>query len=518
MTKRPKPIALIILDGWGHREESQYNPIQLANTPFIDFLFQTYPHMLIEASGEAVGLPTGQMGNSEVGHLHIGAGRKLPQGLTRINTAIQDGKFFNNPTLLKAIETAKKKNSSVHILGLLSSGGVHSHEKQIQAMVDMVRQQGLQKNYFHAFLDGRDTPPQSALASLKALDEHYNQCPGGKIVSIIGRYYAMDRDRRWERTQIAYDLLTQGKTDYRANTAEEALQMAYDRGETDEFVKPTLVATIDDEPVTIKDGDVVIFMNFRADRARQITHALTDKGFSYFHRDVTPKLADFVTLTEYAKDIRAKIAFPAIRVKNGLGEYIAKKGLLQLRIAETEKYAHVTYFISGGREEAFKNEDRILIPSPKVATYDLQPEMSAIEVTDKLTEAIESNQYDLILCNYANPDMVGHTGKSDAANKAVLIMDQCIKRIITSLKKVGGEALITADHGNIEIMYDDDNAQPHTAHTNNLVPLLYVGRKASFQENAGALDDIAPTLLYLLALKKPKEMTGHPLLTLDNKN
>lgn len=512
MIKQAKPIALIILDGWGHREESQYNPIQEAETPFFDFLFQTYPNTLIEASGAAVGLPTGQMGNSEVGHLHIGAGRKIPQYLTRINEALQDGEFLNNPALLKAIETAKKNASSIHILGLISPGGVHSHEKHIQALVDMVGEHGVEKSYFHALLDGRDVPPKSAMASLTMLDAHYKKYPGGKIASLIGRYYAMDRDRRWERTRRAYDLLTQGKADYRAATASAALQMAYDRGETDEFVKPTVITAEGEEPITLKDGDVVIFMNFRADRARQITHALTDNNFSDFPRDVTPKLASFVSLTNYSKDIHTDVAFHPIPVKNSLGEYIADKGLKQLRIAETEKYAHVTYFINAGREQPFQNEDRILVPSPKVATYDLQPEMSAIEVTDKFVEAIESNQYDLIICNYANPDMIGHTGIHDAAKKAVLIMDQCVKRIVTSLKKVGGEALITADHGNIEIMYDDDNAQAHTAHTNNLVPLLYVGHQAKFQGNAGALDDIAPTLLYLLNLKKPKEMTGRVLL------
>ncbi len=515
MTKPPRPIALIILDGWGHQEEKQYNPCQEAAALFFDFLFETYPNTLIVASGEAVGLPKGQMGNSEVGHLHIGAGRKLPQDLTRINASIKEGAFFNNAVLLNAINTAKKKKAAVHIFGLLSPGGVHSHENQIQAMVDMVGEQGIEKNYFHALLDGRDTPPKSAMKSLKMLDAHYKKHPGGKIVSIIGRYYAMDRDRRWERTQIAYDLFTEGKADYRATSAEEALQMAYDRGETDEFVKPTIIEAVGNDPILIEDNDVVIFMNFRSDRARQLTRALTEKDFSDFPRKVTPTLSDFVTLTEYAADIKTSVAFTALSVKNGLGEYIAKKGLRQLRIAETEKYAHVTYFINGGREQLFKNEDRILVPSPKVATYDLKPEMSAIEVTDKLVEAIESKQYDVIICNYANPDMVGHTGVNDAACEAILTMDRCMKRILSSLQKVGGEALITADHGNIEIMYDEEHSQPHTAHTNNLVPLLYVGRKAIFQNNSGALDDIAPTLLYLLDLKVPDEMTGRILLTLE---
>ena len=514
MTKQARPIALIILDGWGHREASQYNPIQQTDTPFFDFLFETYPNTLLEASGEAVGLPRGQMGNSEVGHLHIGAGRKVPQDLTRINISIANDEFSKNTVLCDAIQSAKDKDAAIHILGLLSPGGVHSHENQIQAMIDMVGKSGIKKNYFHALLDGRDTPPKSAMQSLALLDTHYEKYPGGKIVSIVGRYYAMDRDRRWERTQIAYDLLTQGKAAYHAKTAEDALQLAYDRGETDEFVKPTLVLNEGDEPITIKDGDVVIFMNFRADRARQLTHALTDDNFSDFQRAVTPRLASFVTLTQYAKDLKTEIAFPKTSIENGLGEYIAKKNLRQLRIAETEKYAHVTYFINGGQETPFDNEDRILVPSPKVATYDLKPEMSAIEVTDKLVAAIESETYDLIICNFANPDMVGHTGDSDAANHAIATMDQCMQRIISSLKQVGGEAVITADHGNIEMMYDEKTQQPHTAHTNNLVPLIYVGRAANFHENTGALDDIAPTLLYILDIEKPEEMTGRPLFEL----
>jgi len=514
MTKQARPIALIILDGWGHRESSQYNPIQQTDTPFFDFLFETYPNTLIEASGEAVGLPPGQMGNSEVGHLHIGAGRKVPQDLTRINMSIADGEFSKNAVLCDAIQSAKNNDAAIHILGLLSPGGVHSHEDQIQTMVDMVGKSGIKKNYFHALLDGRDTPPKSAMQSLALLETHYKKCPGGKIASIIGRYYAMDRDRRWERTQVAYDLLTQGKAAYHAHTAEAALQLAYDRGETDEFVKPTLVLDEGDKPITIKDGDVVIFMNFRADRTRQLTHALTDDNFSDFQRAVTPKLASLVTLTQYAKNLKTEIAFPPITIENGLGEYIAKNNLRQLRIAETEKYAHVTYFINGGQEAPFNNEDRILVPSPKVATYDLKPEMSAIEVTDKLVAAIESETYDLIICNFANPDMVGHTGDSDAANNAITTMDQCMQRIVSSLNQVGGEAVITADHGNIEMMYDEKTQQPHTAHTNNLVPLIYVGRAAHFHGNAGALDDIAPTLLYILGIEKPEEMTGHPLFEL----
>lgn len=507
MASQPKPITLIILDGWGHRKEREYNPIQKVDPPFMHSLFKQYPNTLISASGEEVGLPKGQIGNSEVGHLHIGAGRKILQDLTRINRAIEDGSFFTNPTFLKAIDTAKKQNSAIHILGLLSTGGVHSHERQIAAMMKLCADNGVTQHYFHALLDGRDTLPKTAMPSLKKLNGH--------IASVIGRYYAMDRDRRWERTQVAYDLLTQGKAEYRADTAEQALQMAYDRGETDEFVKPTVIAKVGETPITIQDNDVVIFMNFRADRARQLSYALTDKTFNGFQRAVFRKLSLFVTLTKYAKNMKADIAFPKVPLKNILGEYVAKKALSQLRIAETEKYAHVTYFINGGQETPFEKEDRILIPSPKVATYDLQPEMSAIEVTDKLVKAIASSQYDLIICNYANPDMVGHTGVNTAAEKAVSIMDRCIKRVVEALQKVGGEAIITADHGNIEIMYDEKSHQPHTAHTTNLVPLIYVGRPAHFIKKHGALDDIAPTLLMLLGLQPPKEMTGQSLLTLD---
>ena len=502
-----KPIALIILDGWGHREEHQYNPLAEVDTPFIDSLFHHYPNTLISACGEDVGLPKGQMGNSEVGHLHIGAGRTILQDLTRINNAIKTGDFAKNPVLLKAIRLAKAHHSAIHVLGLLSSGGVHSHESQIAAMMMLLKDQQVAPAYFHALLDGRDTPPQSAMASLKKLNGH--------IVSICGRYYAMDRDCRWQRTQKAYALLTQGKADYHADTAEAALQMAYDRGETDEFVQPTVITKDHQKPITIQDNDIIIFMNFRADRARQLTQAFVDENFKGFNRAIAPKLSGYITLTEYDKNIKTDVAFPSIALKNILGEYVAKSGLKQLRIAETEKYAHVTYFINGGKEEPFKNEDRILVPSPNVATYDLKPEMSAIEVTDKLVEAIVTKQYDLIICNYANFDMVGHTGVNEAAKKAIAVLDKCLHRVIKALHNVGGEALITADHGNIELMYDEKHQQPHTAHTNNLVPLIYVGRPATFQKEHGTLEDIAPTLLKLMGLTKPNEMAGHDLLTLD---
>ncbi len=511
---QPKPIALIILDGWGHREESAHNPIQNAPTPAIDTLLTEYPHTLLQASGKAVGLPEGQMGNSEVGHLHIGGGRKVPQDLTRINNEIKSGEFAQNPVLLEAIKKAKKKKAAIHILGLISPGGVHSHEDQIKALIELISQHGIKNNYLHAFLDGRDTPPRSAKTSLEQITQLYTQLIGGQVASITGRYYAMDRDKRWERIAKAYALLTEGASDFHANTAVDALEMAYTRDENDEFVSPTTICADNDKPITINKGDIVIFMNFRADRARQLTQALTDKKFNSFKRHVFPKIREFITLTQYAKEIKAEVAYPPLHLINTLGEYIASQGLTQLRIAETEKYAHVTYFLNGGNEVPFENEDRTLIPSPKVATYDLQPEMSATELTDKLTAAIESQQYDVIICNYANPDMVGHTGKEEAANEAVHVIDGCMMRVLESLNIAGGEMLLTSDHGNVETMYDEQTGQPHTAHTNNLVPLLYVGRQAHFI-GQGALDDVAPTMCYLLNLPQPEEMTGHNLLKFD---
>lgn len=515
MTISPKPIALIILDGWGLSDKIEHNPIRHSATPTFDRLFSEYPNITLEASGEAVGLPDGQMGNSEVGHLHIGAGRKILQDLTQIHKAIVTGTFQQNVTLLKAINSAKKNNGAIHILGLLSPGGVHSHEEHIMAMIQMVANHGITKNYCHAILDGRDTPPQSANASLQKVSDLYKNLPGGRIANIIGRYYAMDRDNRWERTQIAYDFLTQGHCKFAANNPIEALEQAYARGETDEFVKPTAIYNSNAPQVLIQDNDVVIFMNFRADRARQLTRAFIQNPFTEFNREVQPTLADYVTLTCYDATFNIDIAFPPPDLNNTLGEYLAKQGKRQLRIAETEKYAHVTYFINGGCETQYPNEERILIPSPKIATYDLKPEMSAIEVTDKLIDAIEHGDFDAIICNYANPDMIGHTGKNDAACKTIVTIDHCLERILEALTKVGGEALITSDHGNIEIIYDETTKQPHTAHTTNPVPLIYYGRRAHFIYYHGALDDIAPTMLYLLGLTPPPEMTGRCLLKKD---
>lgn len=502
--KKPKnPFVLIILDGFGHCNDDAYNPIRAVKTPTLDHLFSDYPHLFIEASGEAVGLPNGQMGNSEVGHLHIGAGRKVPQDLVRLHQAIQSGDFFKNEILLTAIKTAQQNNKAVHVIGLLSDGGVHSHIDHIIALLKLINQQGISKNYLHAITDGRDTPPQSAQSHLKKIDA----LGLGKIATLCGRYYAMDRDKRWDRTQQYYDLLTLAKTNHPAKTASEALDNAYARGETDEFILPTTIGA----PVTLQDGDVIIFANFRADRARQITHAIMDKSFTDFQRQKIITPGEFVTLTHYYDDTILKVAYPSLSLKNTLGEYLSSLGLTQLRLAETEKYAHVTYFINGGIEEPYPGESRTLVPSPKIATYDLQPEMSANLVTDQLVDAIKSQQFDVIICNYANPDMIGHTGNIPAAEKAVSVIDACLARVLTALKDVHGQALITADHGNIECMYDEKTQQPHTAHTTNLVPLIYIGTPAHAIAKTGALDDIAPTLLYLMELTQPADMTGKHL-------
>jgi 2,3-bisphosphoglycerate-independent phosphoglycerate mutase len=470
------------------------------------------PHTRIDASERFVGLPSGQMGNSEVGHLNIGAGRVVYQDYTRIDHAIETGEFAANPALLNAVATAKARASTLHVLGLVSPGGVHSHENQIAAMVELAASRGAPRVLVHAFLDGRDTPPKSASASLAFIAEACARQPDARIASIVGRYYAMDRDKRWERVGAAYDLLVDGRAPFDAAMPQAGLEAAYGRGETDEFVRPTAILDSRGRGATMADGDVVVFMNFRADRARQLTRALTDVGFDAFARPRVPKLACFVCLTSYGDDFaHLPVAFAPQSVANGFGEYVAALGLRQLRIAETEKYAHVTYFFSGGVEAPYPGEDRILVPSPKVATYDLRPEMSAVEVTDRLVAAIASGQYDAIVCNYANGDMVGHTGNLDAATRAIETLDACIGRVVEATQAAGGEVLITADHGNAEMMHDPATGQPHTAHTLNLVPCVYVGRKATMAES-GALQDIAPTLLAMLGLPQPPEMTGRSLV------
>ena len=514
MTTQKRTLALIILDGWGVSEETQDNAIALAQTPVWDRLWQECPHTLIQGSGEYVGLPDGQMGNSEVGHLNLGAGRVVYQEFTRIEKAVMETGLADNQVLTDALARAKADGKAVHVLGLLSPGGVHSHEEQIFAMLKLAAVNGVPELYMHAFLDGRDTPPRSAKASLERLDAVFAELGHGRTASICGRYYAMDRDKRWDRTERAYRLLRDGNGAYRADNAVEALNMAYQRDENDEFVAPTSICRDGEAPVCIKDGDVVIFMNFRADRARQITQVLIDPDFSEFARGPAPKLGRFVCLTEYKKDFGLPVAFPPATLKNSFGEFVSNHGMKQLRIAETEKYAHVTFFFNGGEERSFEGEDRILIPSPKVATYDLQPEMNAGELTDRLIEAITGGKYDVIICNYANPDMVGHTGKLDAAIKAVETIDACLGRLETAARTSGAELLITADHGNIELMSNPETHQAHTAHTENPVPLLYVGRPARMDPNGGALSDVAPTMLRIMNLKAPEEMEGRPLVTL----
>ncbi|MCC6303364.1 MAG: 2,3-bisphosphoglycerate-independent phosphoglycerate mutase [Gammaproteobacteria bacterium] len=513
-TNRPRPLALIILDGWGYSEDPRHNAIHAARKPHWDRLWREHPHGLIQGSGSYVGLPADQMGNSEVGHLNMGAGRVVYQEITRIDRAIADGEFQANPVIRGALARAADTGRAVHILGLLSPGGVHSHQEHIHAMIrDAVGRVGA-RVYLHAFLDGRDTPPKSAAAYLEGVERVFRDAGGGRVASIVGRYYAMDRDQRWERTRQAYDLIAAGRAEYRAGSAREALEQAYARGETDEFVKPTLVAPRDGQPVRVEDGDVILFMNFRSDRARQLTRAFCDPAFDGFERTARPRVGEFVTLTEYSRDFAVSVAFPSSSIGNGFGEYIAGLGLRQLRIAETEKYAHVTFFFNGGEEREFAGEERILVPSPKVATYDLKPEMSAVEVTDRLVAAIEGGRFDVIICNYANADMVGHTGNLPAAVRAIETLDGCLGRVYEALREVGGEMIVTADHGNAERMSDEATGQAHTAHTSNPVPFVYVGRPAHIVHE-GALSDIAPTMLYLMGIAPPPEMNGRSMVELD---
>lgn len=514
MSPVPKPLILIVLDGWGYREERTDNAIAAATTPVWDQLLATHTHTLLHASEAAVGLPSSQMGNSEVGHLNLGAGRVVYQEYTRINRAISSGAFFTNKTLTDAVDLAKERGSAIHILGLLSPGGVHSHEHHIHAMAELAIRRGAREVYLHASLDGRDTLPRSAASSLRAIDERFRTLKNGRLVSVIGRYYSMDRDHRWPRIQAAYDLLTLAKAEYSARSGEEALANAYARGESDEFVKPTVIVPDGAAPVCIRDGDVVVFMNFRSDRARQIARPFIQDDFDGFTRAARPKLACFVSLTEYQAEFQVPVAFPPERLTNVLGAYLASSGKRQLRIAETEKYAHVTFFFNGGVEQPFDGEERLLVPSPTdVRTYNLKPEMSAPRLTDEIVRAIRERQYDVIICNYANPDMVGHTGDFEATVRAITVLDTCLGRVCAAAREVGGEILITADHGNAEQMRDTESGQAHTAHTINPVPLVYVGRRANIA-SGGSLQDVAPTLLNLLGLPIPSEMTGQPLLLL----
>ena len=510
-----RPVMLLILDGFGYSKETAGNAIAAAKKPNFDRAWKHCPHALLSASGLDVGLPSGQMGNSEVGHLHIGAGRYVLQDLTKIDRAIATGEFFTNPVLNKVVADAKAADGALHILGLLSNGGIHSRNTHIEAMLELAVKSGLQRIYVHALLDGRDTPPKSALAPIQSLQNKIQQLGGGELVSIGGRYYGMDRDKRWERVQLAYDLMTLGKTSYHASDAKLALEQAYARGETDEFVKPTAIHPEGTKPITVCDRDAIVFMNFRADRGRELSYAFTDPQFNGFTREFVPRLTTYVTLTEYAADLKVQVAYPVENLPHIFGEIVADNGLAQLRIAETEKYAHVTYFVNGGREEPFANEDRILVPSPKVATYDLQPEMNIYAVTEKLLAALKLNKYDVVVCNFANPDMVGHTGVFPAAVKAIEAVDECLGRVIKVLQEIGGELIIIADHGNAEKMIDLTTGQPHTAHTTNLVPFIYMGRPAVITKEEGKLIDVAPTMLYLIGLKQPQEMTGDILVKLQ---
>ena len=499
---------LMILDGFGINERKDGNAIAIANTPVIDKLLKLNPNTTIKTSGLDVGLPEGQMGNSEVGHTNIGAGRIVYQELTRITKSIEDGDFFSIPELVGAIENCKKHNSKLHIMGLLSNGGVHSHIRHLYALLELAKRKDFEDVYVHCFLDGRDTPPASGEGFITELEQKMAEKGVGKIASISGRFYSMDRDKRWERVKKSYNALVNGIGE-KATSATQAIEESYQKEIFDEFVLPTLICNNDEPIATIRENDSVIFFNFRPDRAREITRSLVDKDFTGFERKYFPLY--YVCFTNYDETIEnVHIVFKKDEIKNTLGEIVSKKGLTQLRIAETEKYAHVTFFFNGGEEKKYKGEDRILIPSPKVETYDMKPEMSAIEVTDKVVEVIESKKYNTIILNYANPDMVGHTGNLEATIKAIETIDTCVGRVVEALEKVNGVAIITADHGNSEQMIDYITGEPHTAHTTNPVPLILVGKKATLKP--GRLADLAPTMLEIMGIEKPAEMTGTSLI------
>ncbi len=500
---------LVILDGFGKNPEKQGNAIANANKPNLDELMMTSPTAQINASGEAVGLPEGQMGNSEVGHTNIGAGRIVYQELTRITKSIEDGDFFSIPELVEAVENCKNKGSKLHIMGLLSDGGVHSHERHLFGLLELAKRKDFENVYIHCFMDGRDTLPASGEGYIQQLEEKIEEKGIGKIASISGRFYSMDRDKRWERTKKCYDALVYGEGE-KATSPIQAIESSYQKEIFDEFVEPTIIYNGEKPVATIEDGDSVIFFNFRPDRAREITRALVDKNFKEFK---TKKLdINFVCMTQYDETMpNVKVAFKPEVLTNTFGEYISKKGLKQLRIAETEKYAHVTFFFNGGEEKQYPGEDRILIPSPKVETYDLKPEMSAYEVTDKVVEAINSEKYDSIILNFANPDMVGHTGSMEATIKAIETIDECIGKIVNALSKHNGKAIITADHGNAEQMIDYKTGEPLTSHTTNPVPIILYGME-NVKIKDGKLADLAPTMLDMMNLEKPEEMTGESLL------
>ena len=505
-----KLAMLMILDGFGINENTDGNAVKLANTPNIDKLMKKYPTTEMYTSGLHVGLPEGQMGNSEVGHTNIGAGRIVYQELTKITKSIEDGDFFAIPEFIEAIENCKKHNSKLHILGLVSDGGVHSHIRHLYGLLEMAKRRDFENVYVHCFLDGRDTPPASGESYIMQLEEKMKEKGVGKIASISGRYYAMDRDKRWDRVKKCYDALVNGEGN-KATSATIAIEDSYQKEVFDEFVEPTVICNGDTPIATIQENDSVIFFNFRPDRARQITRAIVDPDFDGFE---TKKLKTyFVCFTSYDETMpNVKIAFKKEPIVNTFGEVISKNGLTQLRIAETEKYAHVTFFFNGGEEKQYPGEDRILVPSPKVATYDLQPEMSAREVTENVVKAINSEKYNAIILNYANPDMVGHTGSLPAAIKAVETIDECVGKVVEAVLAHDGTLIITADHGNCEQMIDYKTGEPHTAHTTNPVPLILVSNNENYKVKSGKLADLAPTLLEILGIEKPAEMTGESIL------
>ncbi|SHE33619.1 2,3-bisphosphoglycerate-independent phosphoglycerate mutase [Clostridium fallax] len=510
MTK--KPVMLMILDGFGDAPAADGNAVTAAKKPNYDKLFKEYPHTELQASGLQVGLPQGQMGNSEVGHLNIGAGRIVYQELTRITKEIQEGNFFKNEALNLAVNNAKKNDSALHLMGLLSDGGVHSHIDHLKDLLKLAKESGLQKVYVHAFMDGRDVAPSSGKEFIEQLQSYMKELGVGKIATISGRYYAMDRDNRWERVQLAYDAMVNAKGEF-ANSAVECMENSYNDNKTDEFVLPCVILEDGHPTGKISNGDSVIFFNFRPDRAREITRALVDPNFTGFQRE---KLnLTFVSMTQYDKTIEGvEVAYKPQSYTNTLGEYVSKKGLNQLRIAETEKYAHVTFFFNGGVEAPNAGEERALIPSPKVATYDLKPEMSAYEVTDELLKRLDQDKYDMIILNYANPDMVGHTGIVDAAVKAVETVDECLGKVVNKVLEKEGTVFITADHGNAETMIDFSNGKPMTSHTTNPVPFLWISKDAEGKslKDGGKLADIAPTMLKVMGLEIPEEMTGECLI------
>lgn len=502
----------MILDGYGLNDRKDGNAVAEANTPVMDKLMSEYPFVKGNASGMAVGLPDGQMGNSEVGHLNMGAGRIVYQELTRITKEIQDGDFFKNEALLKAVENCKANGSALHMFGLLSDGGVHSHNTHLYGLLELAKHHGLNKVYVHCFLDGRDTPPASGKGYVEQLEAKMEEIGVGEIATVMGRYYAMDRDNRWDRVELAYKALAKGEG-VQAGSAPEAVQNSYDEGKNDEFVLPAVVMKNGRPAATIQDKDSVIFFNFRPDRAREITRAFCDNDFSGFERDKRLDLT-YICFTEYDVTIPNKtVAFHKVEITNTFGEFLAAHGMTQARIAETEKYAHVTFFFNGGVEEPNKGEDRILVKSPKVATYDLQPEMSAYKVADKLVEAIKSDKYDVIIINFANPDMVGHTGVESAAIKAVEAVDECVGKAYDALMEVNGQMFICADHGNAEQLVDYNTGDPFTAHTINPVPFILVNYEKDYTlREGGCLADIAPTLIEMMGMEQPVEMTGKSLL------